>query len=245
MKIWLYGLLVLTFINPGYTLSGEDVLKKVEQTLTKPKDMESLNKLEMANLDGTAKESREMKIYVAGADLRVIKFTKPAHVNGIGLLVSGQNQMWIYLPELKRIRMIQGSFKNDSFQGTDFSYNEIGSYQYRQDYEADLVSENDENYVLDLKRKPDSEKTYDRIVMTVEKKTSIPVKMELYVKKELIKLFQIEEMNTINQYNVPVRVKVTDIKKQHYTKLVLQDVKFDQGLTEKQIFTQKFLKKKE
>jgi outer membrane lipoprotein-sorting protein len=232
-------------LSSGYGLTGAEVLDKVENALTGPQDVESLNILTLANSDGSGKEIREMKMYVSGTDMRVVKFTKPAGVSGIGLLVTGENQIWIYLPEMKKIKMIQGSFKNDSFQGTDFSYNEIGSYEYKKDYSASISSEDDKTYVLTLIRKPGSEKPYDKLMMTIDKTTFIPSKAEFYNGKTLKKIMDILEVKKYGKYDIPVKIKVEDLEKKHYTEMNMKDVKFDQGLKNKGIFTQQYLKKKE
>jgi outer membrane lipoprotein-sorting protein len=238
-------LILAAGFSAGYGLTGDEVLNKVEDSLTGPQDMESLNILTLANSDGSGKEVREMKMYVSGNDMRVVKFTKPAGVNGIGLLVTGADQIWIYLPEMKKIKMIQGSFKNDSFQGTDFSYNEIGSYEYKKDYSASIQSEDDKTYTLVLTRKAGSEKTYGKVVMIVDKSTFIPSKAEFYDGNTLKKVMDIIEVEKMGKYDIPVKIKVEDVVKKHYTEMVMKDVKFDQGLKGKGIFTQQYLKKKE
>ncbi|OHD57483.1 MAG: hypothetical protein A2Y33_05810 [Spirochaetes bacterium GWF1_51_8] len=245
VKCLFAAVLLAIGVSGGFALTGQEVLDKVENAMTGPQDVESLNTMVLANLDGSGKEIREMKMYLAGKDMRVVKFTKPASVNGISLLVTGEDQIWVYLPETKKIKMIQGSFKNDSFQGTDFSYDEIGSYEYEKDYAAEIIKEDDKMYSLVMTRKPGSEKIYDKVTMDVSKENFIPTKVEFYKGATLIKVLEILDVKVIGKYTTPVKIKVTDKSKNHYTDMEIKDIKFDQGLKDKGIFTQQYLKKKE
>jgi hypothetical protein len=55
----------------------------------------------------------------------ITKFTAPADVKGIGLLVydyeDKNDDMWIYLPALRKVRRIVSSEKGKSFMGSEFS----------------------------------------------------------------------------------------------------------------------------
>lgn len=59
----------------------------------------------------------------------VIKFSTPADIKGTGVLqiehIDGDDDLWIYLPALKKSRRLVANNKKDSFAGSDFSYGEI------------------------------------------------------------------------------------------------------------------------
>ena len=60
-----------------------------------------------------------------GTEKRIIKFLSPAEVKGTGILIvdhAEQNDdMWIYLPALRKTRRIVSSEKSKSFMGSEFS----------------------------------------------------------------------------------------------------------------------------
>jgi outer membrane lipoprotein-sorting protein len=226
-----------------YALSGEEILAKVESSLTGPKDYECTATMTLANTDGSKKEERTLKIWAAGSDREVIKFLSPAGVNGIGLLAEGANEMYLYLPAQNKIRRVEGGSKNDDFQGTDFSYNEMGSYEYKKDFSAEVTKEDDTEYVLTLARKAGSDKPYDKMVMTVAKADFVPQKIELYQNNTLKKVLTISEVNKTGTYIVPVKIRMENVAKGHYTEIVMSGIKFDQNLAGKDVFTKRFLKK--
>lgn len=59
----------------------------------------------------------------------MIRFSFPADVEGTGYLqiqhYDGDDDMWIYLPALKKVRRLVANNKKDSFVGSDFSYGDI------------------------------------------------------------------------------------------------------------------------
>jgi hypothetical protein len=59
----------------------------------------------------------------------LVRFTTPPDVAGTGLLQiehsDGDDDLWIYLPALRKSRRLVASNKKDSFVGSDFSYGDI------------------------------------------------------------------------------------------------------------------------
>jgi len=60
-----------------------------------------------------------------GTEKRIIKFTSPAEVSGTGILIfdypEKSDDMWIYLPALRKTRRIVSKEKSKSFMGSEFS----------------------------------------------------------------------------------------------------------------------------
>jgi len=60
---------------------------------------------------------------------RVIVFNAPADIRGTKTLLvehaGADDDIWIYLPAMKKVRRLVASNKKDSFVGTDFSYGDV------------------------------------------------------------------------------------------------------------------------
>jgi hypothetical protein len=60
---------------------------------------------------------------------RLVRFLTPADVKGTATLLvehsDGDDDIWIYLPALRKVRRLVASNKKDSFVGTDFSYGDV------------------------------------------------------------------------------------------------------------------------
>ncbi len=241
---WFAVLLLLAGITGvNYGLTGDEVLSRVETLMTKAKDSYGLATMTLGSTEGGSQEVRQLEMWMAGKDKRVIKFVKPASMKDIGLLVNGEEEMYVYLPAQKKVRRISGGAKNEDFQGTDFSYDEMGSYEYKKDYTASVDSEDDTTYHLTLTRKSGSEKTYTTMKMTVNKQNFVPTYAEMYQDSTLVKVLKVGEIKEIKGYIMPVNIRVENKVKKHYTEMKIDDLQFDQGLEAADTFSLRFLKK--
>jgi outer membrane lipoprotein-sorting protein len=76
------------------------------------------------------------KLQSNGKDnMRVTRFLSPPDVKGTASLLvehaNSDDDMWIYLPALRKTRRLVSSNKKDSFVGTDFSYADVIGYKTR------------------------------------------------------------------------------------------------------------------
>lgn len=87
---------------------------------------------------------------------RLIRFLSPAEVKGTATLLvehaDGDDDIWIYLPALRKVRRLVANNKKDSFVGTDFSYGDIIGHRIA-DWSYQLVGreavDGAETYVLE------------------------------------------------------------------------------------------------
>jgi outer membrane lipoprotein-sorting protein len=76
------------------------------------------------------KVSGTTKLQKNGVDnMRLARFLAPPDVAGTVTLLleysDREDEMWIYLPALKKVRRLSASNKRDSFVGTDFSFGDV------------------------------------------------------------------------------------------------------------------------
>ncbi len=240
--------LTLAFI-PLFAADGNAILKKVEERLIgslAPKDMHSMMIMTIVDSKGN-RRVREIEVWeknnIKKDDWRVMKFRKPADVKGVGFLVLSDEQMYLYLPEFHRIRRIASHSKKESFMGSDFSYEDMGTSGFAKYYSAKLLSEDEKEYVLELRRKPGASKPYSRIKMWVSKESMLPRKMELYDNSGQLTKVAEQTVKKIGKYWIPVKMKMTSVKKGSYTVLEMKNIEVDRGLSPK-IFTKRFLKRR-
>lgn len=71
------------------------------------------------------------KSFPGGVEKRLIKFLEPADVRGTAMLIIDNkdvsDEIWIYLPALKRTRRISSSENSRSFMSSEFSNADMGS----------------------------------------------------------------------------------------------------------------------
>src|SRR6056297_1277491 len=71
------------------------------------------------------KNTMASKTFEDNTEKRIIKFISPAEVKGTGILIydyeNKADDMWIYLPALRKTRRIVSREKSSSFMGSEFS----------------------------------------------------------------------------------------------------------------------------
>jgi outer membrane lipoprotein-sorting protein len=242
-------LLVLTLTGGLYPQDkGEEILKNVEaQTIGSlaPSDIQAEMVMVIRSAKGSEK-GRELMVWTknnpVGDDWRLMKFLAPADIKDLGLLVLADDQMYLYLPEFRRVRRIASHNKKESFVGSDFSYDDLGTSGFSGFFSPKLKEENDKSWVLELGRKPEAKKQYARITMTVDKETNLPVRLELY--DDSGELFKVEnqENSRVGKYWIPTKFAMENVKAGTRTTLELKNIKVDQNLSA-EIFTERNLKR--
>ncbi|MEN3045694.1 MAG: outer membrane lipoprotein-sorting protein [Candidatus Hydrothermales bacterium] len=225
-------------------LNGNEILKKVEDNYNAPSDRISELKMILVEADGTQKE-REMKVWMKGKNKKLFVFKSPADVKGVGFLVLSDDELYIYLPAFKKIRRIASHVKNESFMGTDFSYNDLAKSEFTKNYNATIKEENENQYVLELTPKPGSDVEYSKLTMFVNKKIFLPDSVKFFDKgKNLLKIMRNKKFVQIKNYWSIPEIEMENVKDKHKTimKTIKQD--YDLGLSD-EIFTQRNLKKAE
>src|SRR5690606_6102101 len=103
----------------------------------------------------------------------------------------------LYLPALGRERRIAGSAAQDSFMGTDFTFEEIGSLgTFSRDYDAerlaDEVYQGVDSYVLRLVPREAGGK-YSAVTLWVAKESFVPLRVEFYNRQGSLEKILINE----------------------------------------------------
>jgi hypothetical protein len=69
-------------------------------------------------------------------NMRLVRFQSPADIKGTSILLiehaQADDDMWLYLPALGKVRRLSAANKKDSFVGTDFSYADVIGYKPEQ-----------------------------------------------------------------------------------------------------------------
>jgi hypothetical protein len=102
--------------------------------LTIISSMQATIKLSITEKNGALRNrtiSMTSKSFPGGLEKRLIKFLEPADVKGTAMLIvdnkSTSDEIWIFLPALKKTRRISSSENGKSFMSSEFSNADMGS----------------------------------------------------------------------------------------------------------------------
>jgi len=194
----------------------------------------------------------------------LIMFTSP-QVKGLATLTwtyldpAKENDTWLWVPSLKKIRKISASNGDDAFMGSDFSVEDITTRKYEDETYVLLREENFKgytcqfdnkvyckdlpSYVIECKPKR-SPWYYSKRLLWVDKATGAGYYEEKYdpngkMFMTLFKRFEIYDING-KPYPTQTLLEGKDLRTNHRTVIVNNDIKYDQGLSEES-FTERTL----
>jgi len=226
---------------PALAITAQGILDKISDTLTGADDMTAVYKITVTDADGSSQTST-IKIQSLGDEKRMIKYTSPSSVKGIGFLVLGEDEMYFYSPSRADVRRIAGHARNEGFHNTDFSYADLASYDYSADYTAELVETTDAQYKLKLVPKSDADTGYSSLYMWVNRDTWVFDRIDFYDSSGLAKRMTTGSVEVRDGYTTLGALLMVNQRTEHQTRITISSVEYDTGL-ESSFFSQRELKK--
>ena len=143
------------------------------------------------------KSTREMRMMVLevdhDGDKSLTIFDSPRDVAGTAFLTyshkTGDDDQWLYLPALKRVKRISSRNKSGSFMGSEFSYEDIASqevekYTYR--YLRDETIAGVACFVSERIPVDKENSGYSRQIVWMDKEEYRPMKVEYFDRKNAL-----------------------------------------------------------
>lgn len=170
-------------------------------------------------------------------DKSLIIFDDPADVKGTAFLSfshkSGDDDQWLYLPALKRVKRISSSNKSGPFMGSEFAYEDLSSqevekYTYR--YLRDETLDDRDHFVLE--RVPVDERSgYRRQVVWIDQAEYRVWKVEYYDRKDaLLKTLTFSDFEQfLDKYWRAGRLEMVNHQTGKSTTLIIDDYVFGNG----------------
>ena len=221
-------------------LTAGEIMERVDQTVSAPRDQEMHVKLVITDAKGN-ESHREMVMMQKGSDRRMVKFTAPPEQRGIAFLSLPGGMTYLYLPAYRQTRRIASHVRNQKFAGTDFTYEDMEARKYSADWEAKLLAEEDGLYRLELSPKEGTVSDYGRLIVEVKAGIFFPVKIEFFDKANRPRKVMVQDkLEQINVYWIAREAEMRDLQAGTSSKMFFTEVKFDSGLAD-EIFTERYL----
>lgn len=252
----LFGLVILITLLTGVTAQAQVTgLKVMENVYYRPtgKDIESQLTMTLINSRGDRRE-RKIKQFIkdfGDQEKKIMFFTAPADVRNTSFMswsyTSGakDDDQWIYLPALKKVKRISSDSKSDSFMGSDFTYDDLGDRHPSEDSHKILRQETlkgEECYVVES-IPLDEDSAYSRMVSWIIKDKWIGLKRDYYDEdEELLKVLTVKTFEKIDGYWVLLHFEMHNVQKDHTTRMELADVTIDRGIADS-TFTERMMKR--
>ena len=212
---------------------------------------------------------KRMRIVKGGADgisyKDIVVMTYPTEIKGLAVLTwtyedpNKDQNVWLWIPSLKKVRKISASQDDDAFMGSDFTVEEVSTRRF-EDETYKLIGEKTFSgykfeqtgevkfkgtpcFVIECKpKKPHW--YYSKRIVWVDKDTGGTIFEEYYDKKGKLFKTLFREWVWANigdkKYQSQISLECKDLRTGHRTSILMTDTKYDEGLSE-QSFTVKAL----
>jgi hypothetical protein len=195
----------------------------------------------------------------------LVLFTAPTLVKGLATLTwsyieaDKQQNQWLWLPSLKKVRKISAAQSDDSFMGSEFTVEEITlrrfedeTYSllkeedfkgYRAEFDGRLYHQGSGCFVIEARPKK-SPWYYSKRMVWIDKNTGGEIFQEIYdpngrLFKTIFKDYQLIQVND-RDYATQMLLEVKNLRTEGRTVIEMKNIKYDQGLSEG-LFTEKSL----
>ena len=210
----------------GYVDNEADML----MILKNKQEATSEREMSVKSLEGTGDQG----------DMSLMVFLTPRDQKGTALLThqhdGRDDDQWLYLPALKRVKKIASNKKSGPFMGSEFSFEDIGGQSlddYTYKYIKDESYEGQDCFVVESYPK-DKNSGYTKVVTWVDKEHYRTLKAEFYDRKNShlktmtssgFKLYQ-------DKFWRPDELNMVNLQTGRSTVLKQSNIKFKIGLSE-------------
>jgi uncharacterized protein len=241
------------------SMSAEEISKK-NFSISKVADSISDSTFRLINASGQERirETKGQTKLIPGTtdNMRLVTFLSPSDVKGTKTLLiehtGKDDDIWIYLPALKKVRRLVSSNKKDSFVGTDFSYGDVIG-QRPDDWTHKILKEEKQDgrdcWVIESLPKNESVKEnsgYSRRVGWIDKESFVALKAELFDSNgQLLKKISAQNIQKVDEKNnkwQPMKLEAENVQSNHKTVIEFKNFKANQGVKD-DLFTTRSLEK--
>ena len=238
-------------------LSGNEIYEKAVST-SRLDGSEAVSRMIIIDKKGRERvrdTAQITKLYDNGkTEKRLIRFLSPADVKGTGFLTfdyeEKDDDMWLYMPALRKVRRIVSSEKSKSFMGSEFSYSDMSPLS-ASDFNIRLTGEETVNMVecFVLEMIPVNDELADENGFTLKKawvgKTDFVIrKAEYYDFSDMLyKTLNVEKVGLIDSEKKkyrPMLLKMENHENGRKSILEIKQIVLNRDVGE-EYFTQRYL----
>ena len=245
LRATIRGVTLALLFAHAINVLASDIDPKIEQCIRKntPKAT-AVEKIRLTS-EGSMYEEEQVlsaKVYwkhsSTGTSNMLALFDEPYDISGTRLLFlekESENEIYLYMPALSKVRRINSDKMSSSMYGMDFSYEDF-QFMYSMmatavtKQQPDAVINGNPMYVFTIAPAEGEKSLYETIYSYLDKKSCIVQKVEFYERGNKLRKVLVTEpasIKTVNGIQVPHKFLMSDIKKGSETELTIISVNID------------------
>jgi outer membrane lipoprotein-sorting protein len=184
-SILLAATLPFAQLNAQKDMTADEILETLTETMN-PEQSRGIMTMTIVTSSGQERTFKYETFSRDKGDKSLMKYLEPTRVKGQTILMlNDANDIWTYFPRTKRVRKLATHAKKQKVEGSDFSYEDMGaSDAFIEEYDArrldDEKQEGRSCFKIELTRKPESDASYSRVMLWVDKENFIPLAVDYY-----------------------------------------------------------------
>lgn len=246
------ALIILCFTSVLYSqeLTAEEIIQKVNE-LFNPQTSYAKARMTIITTSGQKRTFIYESWSKNKGEKNLVRYLEPSRVKGQAvLMLNHADDIWMFFPRTQRVRKLATHAKKQKMQGSDFSYEDMGSGEaFIEDFIPkrlkDERKEGYDCYNLELTRKKESDISYSRLIMWVIQENFIPVVIDYYDEHDPARLMKkLVQSNIRIIDDIPTAMNMIMYNKidNTQTEMELLEVKYNVTLDD-DMFTERGLKK--
>ncbi|MDQ7044802.1 MAG: outer membrane lipoprotein-sorting protein [Sulfurimonas sp.] len=244
--------LLLFLYSSLFSLSNLEVAIKSDAAMSGFEDSVSIMTMQLINARGQEKTRHMYTKVLEGkdADKSLMEFSTPADVKGTKFLsyehIDKDDDQWLYLPALKRVKRIASKNKSGAFMGSEFSYEDLSAFnvkKYTYEGEAKEGTLDGEKVFISQSTPVSKYSGYTQLISYVDAKSFLIKKIEYFDrKKKLLKTAYFQDYKMFASVARIGKIRMKNIQNDKTTILTWTKEKIKNGLSNKD-FHKRHLKK--
>jgi hypothetical protein len=192
--------------------------------------------LQSFTADGKSSEKRwtYTRLGSHGQSKSVIRFTDPAEVRGVALLIENHpdraSDQWMWTPAIERDRRIAMQDRSTRFFGTDFTFEDLEERDVDQyDYEliGEEVVDGAASWKIESTPKRSRTSQYTRALYWVRKDNYAFARIDLFVDDEIVRRLHYARHTNIQGIWTAREMTMHDLRRKTRTRLALSEVEYN------------------
>ena len=179
----------------------------------------------------------------------LIRYTAPGRVKDQALLLlNNADDLWSYFPRTGRVRKLATHAKKQKMQGSDFSYEDMGSGDsFLKDFDHRLLGEETVDghpcWRVELARKPDADSKYARIIVWIDQKTYVMWRLDYYDEddpQQPAKRLLMSDLDVVDGVPTPLKMVMHNLQDDTETTQEILEISYHQPIDDA-MFTERGL----
>lgn len=177
--------------------------------------------------------SLTLESWSLGLDYALVRVLEPRKERGVSTL-QRDNEMWNYLPKIRKVVKVPPSMMMGSWMGSDFTNDDLMREVSLVDEYRVQLSETDTEFQLDLTPLEQTVTVWGGLEIIIRKDDLLPVRQRYFDEDgTLMRVMEFSDITDFGEVTLPATMTLTPMNKTgHQTTVTYQELDFGADLTE-------------